>query len=229
VRRFLPRGLRRGYPDAARRVVQEPVFRAAAMVGPARGRCLNAGCGEGMFSEFLESFGALTEIVNVDLEQPKISARRQDPRHTDMAGSMTALPIEDGSCDWALCTEVLEFIDDDAAAARELGRALAPGAFALLSVPTPPAPRVSIDVREGYTLEALSELLALGELEIVWHRYCFHWIMRRFVLLWDWQHKHLGGGRRSVMPRFAVLAFGYADRWLAIGRPWDLVVVARKR
>jgi 2-polyprenyl-3-methyl-5-hydroxy-6-metoxy-1,4-benzoquinol methylase len=209
--------------------VQEPVFRRAATVGPPHGRCLNAGCGEGIFSEFLESFPEITEIVNIDIELPQIGARRQDPRHTDVAGSMTDLPADDASFDWALCTEVLEFIEDDAAAAREVGRVLRPGAFALVSVPTPPAPRVSIDLREGYTLQALSELLALGELEIVWHHYCFHLIMRRFVVLWQWQYKHLGGGRRSAMPRFAVLAFGYADRWLHIGRPWDLVVVVRRR
>jgi SAM-dependent methyltransferase len=229
VRRLVPRLLRAGWPDAARRVIQEPVLREAAVAGHLRGRCLNIGCGEGMFSGFLESFEAVTEIINMDITLPQISSRRADPRHRDVVGSVTALPVADASFDSILCTEVLEFVADDRAAARELGRALKPRAVALISVPTPPAPRVSVDLREGYSLEVLRDLLALGDLEIIWHRYCFHLLMRRFVLIWQWQYRRLGGGRRSIMPRFVVLAFGHADRWLSVGSPWNLVVVARRR
>jgi SAM-dependent methyltransferase len=182
-----------------------------------------------MFSGFLESFEAVTEIINMDITLPQIGSRRADPRHRDVVGSVTALPVADASFDSILCTEVLEFVADDRAAARELGRALKPRAVALISVPTPPAPRVSVDLREGYSLEVLRDLLTLGDLEIIWHRYCFHLLMRRFVLIWQWQYRRLGGGRRSIMPRFVVLAFGHADRWLSVGSPWNLVVVARRR
>ncbi|MGH2855332.1 MAG: class I SAM-dependent methyltransferase [Solirubrobacteraceae bacterium] len=228
ARRFAPALLRPGWPDEGRRVVQEPVLYRAAAVAPPHGRCLNAGCGEGLYSRFLESFAAVSEIVNVDVATPRIGAVRSDPRHTDTAGSLTELPLADGSFDFLLCTEVIEFVPDDRAVARELGRVLKPGAHALISVPTPPAPRVSIDVREGYTLGELRALLAQGELEIVWQSYCFHLFMRWFVIVWRWQHVRLGASRRSLMPRLAVLAWGYADRWLPVGRPWDLVVLARR-
>jgi SAM-dependent methyltransferase len=229
LRRFVPALLRPGWPDEARRVAQEPVLHEAAAVAAPHGRCLNAGCGEGLYSRFLESFAEVEQIVNVDVELPRIAARRPDSRHTDVAGSLTELPLADGSCDWLLCTEVIEFVPDDRAVARELGRVLKPGAYALVSVPTPPAPRVSADVREGYTLPELRALLAQGGLEVVWEHHCFHLLMRWFVLTWRWQHERLGGGRRSVMPRLAVLAWGHADRRLRIGRPWDLVVLARRR
>jgi SAM-dependent methyltransferase len=229
VRRLIPALLRPGWPDEARRIVQEPVFRAAAAEGPPRGRCLNAGCGEGLYSRFLESYAEITEIFNIDITAPQISARRADPRNTDAVGSITEIPIEDGSVDWILCTEVIEHIEDDRAAALELGRVLAPGGYALISVPTPPSPHDPGHVREGYTLQELRELLAQGDLEVIWHRYCFHLLMRWLLVLWRWQHERIGGGRRSLMPRLAVLAFGYADRWLKVGRPWDLVVLARRR
>lgn len=205
------------------------MFHEAAAVATPHGRCLNAGCGEGLYSRFLESCPDVTEIVNVDLQAPRIAARRPDPRHTDVAGSLTELPLADGSVDWLLCSEVIEFVPDDRAVARELGRVLKPGAYALLSVPTPPAPRVSADVREGYTPPQLRTLLAQGGLEVVWERRCFHLLMRWFVLAWRWQHERLGGSRRSLMPRLAVLAWGHADRLLSVGRPWDLVVLARRR
>jgi SAM-dependent methyltransferase len=229
ARRFVPALLRAGWPDEARRVVQEPVFRAAAAVGPPRGRCLNAGCGEGLFSRFLESFAEITEIFNIDITPPEISARRSDPRNTDSVGSVTEIPLEDRSLDWILCTEVIEHVEDDRAAALELGRVLRPGGFALISVPKPPAPHDPAHVRDGYTLEGLSELLAPAGLEVIWHRYCFHLPMRWLLVVWRWQHERLGRGRRSLMPRLAVLAFGYADRWLPVGRAWDLVVLARRR
>lgn len=227
--KFLPAPLRPGWPDEARRVVQEPVFREAVAESRPRGRCLNAGCGEGLFSRFLESFEEISEIVNMDVTQPRISGQRSDPRHVDSVGSVTELPFEDASFDWILCTEVIEHVEDDRVAAAELGRVLKLGGFALVSVPKPPAPHDSNHVREGYSLQALRELLAKGGLEVVWHRYCFHLPMRWLLVVWRWQYDRLGRGRRSLMPRFAVLAFGYVDRWLRIGHPWDLVVLARRR
>jgi SAM-dependent methyltransferase len=226
--RRLPPLLRPGWPDEARRVVQEPIFRQAVAAHPLAGRILNAGCGEGLYSDFLESFADVSEIIDMDLAMPRISALRADPRHTDIAGSVAALPLQDASLDWVLCTEVIEHVADDRAAGLEIGRVLKPGGFALVSVPTPPAPHDPEHVREGYTLEQLKELLAHGGLEVLWSEYCFHLQMRWLVTLWRLQYERLGRGRRSLMPRIAVLAFGHIDRRLRIGKPWDLVVLARK-
>jgi len=228
IGRFLPALLRPGWPDEARRVVQEPIFRAAVADGEPRGRVLNAGCGEGLFSGFLESFAAVTEIVEMDIDPPRVSESRADPRHTDVTGSVTQIPLADASVDWLLCTEVIEHVQDDARAARELARVLVAGGEALISVPTPPAPEDPMHVREGYTLDQLRTLLAGAGLEVISHQYCFHLQMRWLVSLWRWQHERLGRGRRSVMPRLLVLAFGHADRLLRSGRPWDLVVLARR-
>ena len=226
--RLLPALLRPGWPDEARRIVQEPVFRAASAVQRPRGRLLNAGCGEGLYSAFLESFGEVSEILDMDLTMPLVAERRSDPRHRDIAGSLTELPLEEDVVDWILCTEVIEHVADDRAAALELGRVLKAGGFALISVPTPPAPHDPAHEREGYTLAALSELLAQGGLEVVWHQYCFHLQMRWLVTLWRFQHERIGRGRRNLMPRILVRAFGLIDRRLQIGKPWDLVVLARR-
>jgi hypothetical protein len=95
IRRLVPRLLWPGWPDEARRVVQEPVFRSAVAAvagGEPHGRALKAGCGEGLFSPFIESFPEVTEIINIDITQPHISERRSDPRNADALGSVTALP-----------------------------------------------------------------------------------------------------------------------------------------
>lgn len=51
-------------------------------------------------------------------------------------GSVTGLPYADNSLNLVLATDVIEHVDDDARAVRELDRVLAPGGWLLLTVPT---------------------------------------------------------------------------------------------
>jgi SAM-dependent methyltransferase len=223
--------------DLARRVSQEPVLRRAALEGPPRGRCLNAGAGMGLYSGFLESFAEISEIVNLDISPAGVSAARSDPRHTDCAGSLTELPFEAASFDCTLCTNVLPCIDEDALAARELARVLRPGGHALISVRTADAPPPRTDpimhgdgyrIVHSYSLANLRAMLADAGLEVVWHGYSCFLPMRWAVAVWRFPLARRGGARSRV-PRLVMLAFGYADRVLRIGRPWDLTVLARAR
>jgi SAM-dependent methyltransferase len=54
---------------------------------------------------------------------------------TAVRGDATKLPLRSGSLGLVVAFDVLEHIDDDAAAARELLRALAPGGHLLVAVP----------------------------------------------------------------------------------------------
>lgn len=51
-------------------------------------------------------------------------------------GDGTRLPFADGTFDRIICSEVMEHIPDDAAAARELARVLKPGGTLAVTVPT---------------------------------------------------------------------------------------------
>jgi SAM-dependent methyltransferase len=224
-------------PSAARKLAQQPVLEQGARRGPPQGRCLNAGSGRlGLYNDFLESFQKVTEIVNLDIEQPEISARRADARHTDVVGSLTELPFENESFDWILCTNVLPLIEDDRRAATELGRVLRRGGYALVSVRTQHAPITRYQVgesaemrsREGYSLEQLGTLLTDAGLEPVWHGYSHRLPMSCLFVLAQWQHRKPDGLRRVLMPRFFALALGRADRTLRIGRASDLTVLAKR-
>jgi SAM-dependent methyltransferase len=57
----------------------------------------------------------------------------QDNPHADLHGAVEALPVDDGSFDVVLCTQVLEHVEDPAQAVRELHRATAPGGRVLAS------------------------------------------------------------------------------------------------
>lgn len=214
--------------DESRAIVQGYALRRIVKDNEFKGKCLNAGCGEGIYSEFLESFKEITEITNLDLALPSIPQKRTDPRHKAYQGSLTSIPFGDATFDACLCTEVIEHIKEDNLVISELARIIKPGGFLLISVPTPPAPYDPAHVREGYTLEELSELLIKNGFTIKDYYYCFHIFMRILYQLWQWQFTVIGKSKKSWMPRFILQGFGYADKYLRWGKPWDLVILTQK-
>jgi len=60
---------------------------------------------------------------------------RSDGRHADVVGDARFLPVRPGSFDVALCTHVLEHVDDDLRVMSELRQSLRPGGVAIVSVP----------------------------------------------------------------------------------------------
>lgn len=84
-------------------------------------RVLDVGCG---VKPYYPYFAAAAEYVGVDVV-PNPAA--------ELLGPVEALPVEDGSFDLVLCTQVLEHCDDPAQAVRELRRVVAPGGRVLAS------------------------------------------------------------------------------------------------
>ena len=86
-----------------------------------RKRVLDVGCG---VKPYLPYFSDATSYVGVDV---------QDNPNADLHGAIEALPVDDGSFDVVLATQVLEHVDDPSAAVRELHRVTAPGGRVLAS------------------------------------------------------------------------------------------------
>lgn len=84
-------------------------------------RVLDVGCG---VKPYFPYFASAASYVGVDV---------QDNPAADVHGPVEALPLEDGSFDVVLCTQVLEHVDDPAAAVRELHRVTAPGGRVIAS------------------------------------------------------------------------------------------------
>ena len=212
--------------DEARLVVQRPVFARVLRGRPLHGRVLNAGCGEGLYAGFIEEFAGVRSIVNMDLHPPRVARWRGDIRHSDQQGSLDALPFTTGAFDGVVCTEVLEHVARDTAAAAELARVTKPGATLLMSVPTPPAPFDRAHVREGYTLEDLTALLEAAGFDVAASERCLHATMRAAFVAWQWQQRTAG---RNLFPRALLRAAAHVDRTVRLGSPWDLVLVAVRR
>jgi SAM-dependent methyltransferase len=121
--------------------------------------------------------------------------------------------------DLVLCTEVLEHVADDGCALDELARVMGPGAWLVMTVPTPPAVPDANHVREGYRPEDLTRLLADRGFAVAETRFCMHFFFRWILLNWP---------RLPWCPRLVIRTAARLDRLLPIGPPMDLMVLAQR-
>lgn len=158
-----------------------------ARPGPAA-RVLDLGCATGAFAATVAEHGALVTAVDVVPANLELLRRLHAPlvesgRLAPVLGDAAAVPLPDASFDAAFCLEVLEHVEDDERAARELARVLRVGGTCVVSVPNRHAPaplveRVGLEsvhgapgperhVRPGYSRDELRELLARAGLRVV--------------------------------------------------------------
>lgn len=96
--------------------------------GLIRGRLIDIGCGTKPY----EGFFAPHVTQHVGADHPD---SRHDKSKVDILASAYAIPEADASFDSALCTAVLEHLEEPELALRECYRLLKPGGTALYSIP----------------------------------------------------------------------------------------------
>jgi hypothetical protein len=102
------------------------------------------------------------EVLSANQALRYVSVDMFDPA-ADRAADLTALPFADASFDFAICSHVLEHIEDDRAAIAELFRVLTPGSRSVIMVP--------IDLGRGETFEDPSIDTADGRAKAFGHPY----------------------------------------------------------
>jgi SAM-dependent methyltransferase len=93
---------------------------------------LDAGCGSGRNMVDLARLGAVTgvEIADASVER----ARGRDVGEVVQC-SITELPFADGRFDVAVCLDVIEHVEEELVALREMHRVVRPGGWLLITVP----------------------------------------------------------------------------------------------
>jgi SAM-dependent methyltransferase len=99
---------------------------------PAPARILDAGCGSG---RNMVEFAHLGEVTGVELSDTSVALARARDVGEVVEGSVLEMPFADDSFDLAVSLDVIEHLDDDLAAMRELRRTVAPGGALLVTVP----------------------------------------------------------------------------------------------
>jgi SAM-dependent methyltransferase len=116
-----------------RRTVLEGVI--AGMRLPARARILDAGCGSGRNMLELARHGTVTGI---EVSETSVCLARARNVGEVVAGSVLEMPFAADSFDLAVTLDVIEHLEDDLGALRELRRTVAPGGPLLVTVPAYP-------------------------------------------------------------------------------------------
>jgi SAM-dependent methyltransferase len=99
---------------------------------PKPARILDAGCGSGRNMVELARLGAVTGI---ELSDTSVALARERRVGEVIAGSVLEMPFAEDSFDLAVSLDVIEHLEDDLAALRELRRTVAPGGALLVTVP----------------------------------------------------------------------------------------------
>jgi SAM-dependent methyltransferase len=113
-----------------RRTVLDGVI--AGLVLPTPARVLDAGCGSGRNMIELTHLGSVTGI---ELSETSVALARKRDAGEVISGSVLEMPFPDDSFDLAVSLDVIEHLEDDLGALRELRRAVAPGGALLVTVP----------------------------------------------------------------------------------------------
>ncbi|MFN2505949.1 MAG: class I SAM-dependent methyltransferase [Acidimicrobiales bacterium] len=120
----------------------------AALPASAPGRVLEIGSGEGVIAGHVARRFPEATIVGVDLSDDDLARHWRERGLRGTFGDAARLPFPEGSFDLVLAIEVLEHLDDPAAALAEIGR-VARGSV-ILSVPREPLWRIGNIVRRRY-------------------------------------------------------------------------------
>jgi SAM-dependent methyltransferase len=142
-----------------RRAVIRAMLERASL--PASPRVLDAGCGTG---RNLREYARLGPTRGVDSSPEAIELCRRRGAENVAAAPVEDLPFDDASFELVCATDVLEHLDDDRAALRELRRVTVPGGVLLATVPAYPwlwsDSDVTLGHRRRYTRPELVERIA---------------------------------------------------------------------
>jgi SAM-dependent methyltransferase len=163
------------------------------LYGDSSATVADVGCGLGMSRSFLPD---AARFIGVEPSaRTLVQAKRLSMGYSGefRHGGFPNLPLDSESCDLVVCLEVLEHLEDDAAAAHELHRITKPGGHVLVSVPNTyywPEHRELIGHHRHYSGTKLRSLLDNNDLEVVrgfpqfdhlWRAYYYTYLVFRLV------------------------------------------------
>ena len=102
-------------------------------IGEIKGlKVIDIGCGTGAILQMISDLGA--DAVGVDMSHEALKFCREKNLNV-VLGKGESIPFESGRFDLVLASDVLEHVDDDAGAMREIERILKPGGVFIATVP----------------------------------------------------------------------------------------------
>jgi len=110
----------------------------ARLLPPGPARVLDAGCGTGGLLKALRSANSDWSVTGLDFSPLACRLARERTKAEIVEGSITALPLADGTLDALVTADVVCQVEDGALALREFARVVRPGGVVLVNVPAYP-------------------------------------------------------------------------------------------
>lgn len=105
---------------------------------PKKANILDAGCGDGFYLYLLSELFPSASLIGLDCNRLALKSARGNLRGKEiklLLGDIIKIPLKDNQFDVVLASEVLEHLNDDYLAVKELVRVLKPGGQLLITVP----------------------------------------------------------------------------------------------
>lgn len=115
-----------------RRILLQILDRYVGTKGSDRRQILDVGCGTGTMLTHLAPYG---KAQGIDIDEEAVGYCHERGLLDVRLGAAEKLPFADGSFDLVTALDVVEHLDDDVAALREMRRVLRPGGELLVTVP----------------------------------------------------------------------------------------------
>jgi SAM-dependent methyltransferase len=115
-----------------RRILLQVLDRYVGRTNADQRRILDVGCGTGSMLTYLTSYG---KAQGVDIDEEAVGYCHERGLLDVRLGVAEDLPFDDDSFELVTALDVVEHLDDDAAALREFARVLRPGGQLLITVP----------------------------------------------------------------------------------------------
>lgn len=178
---------------------------------------LDAGCGVGAHFPLLSK--RATTVIGVDISQEALD-QTHGAYGEKVRASVEEMSVADSSVDFAVCTDVLEHVDDTKAVA-ELRRVLKPGGVVYVTVP---AFEMLWNENDDYAHHKRRyrkhELLALFMHEGFSIAYCNFWNRLFFVPVWLVAHTYTRGSKKEELKNNLSLVPAWLNEplkmWMAI-------------
>ena len=145
----------------------------------ARASVLDVGSGTGSNLRMLREEG-FENVTGIDLHYPAVRYCWAKGFTSVVSCDATKLPFADDRFDVVLATDIIEHIDNDSRALREIHRVLAPGGYTIIAVPAFPSLWGLQDIvahhKRRYRTENLTEKINLSGLKIL-RIYYFNYLL----------------------------------------------------
>jgi SAM-dependent methyltransferase len=227
---------------------REQAVEGLRFAGRADGVVLEVGISSGYLLPMLRQAYPDGLVIGADLQRDvSASFHRRDPSFPLMQFDLTACPLPDASVDVFVALNVLEHIQDDAQAMREIYRILKPGGIAILEVP---AGAWLFDIYDSmlnhyrrYSMSGLLRLVRQAGLQPLWRSHLGFFLFPGFAavkLLNRLQYredpagarakvaKQIGGSRRQPFFSFLMRLERRIGRHLYLPFGIRCLMVARK-